>query len=122
MLEIKSTVLNLNTIEISACHGVYDFEKTKPQRFTIDISFKGNFDLAMTSDELQNTIDYGLVAQMIEEISKTHCHLIEHLTYKILVRLKAEFTQYEITVIVRKHTPQISPEISVTSTSFEARA
>ena len=42
-------------LEISACHGVKDFEKVQPQPFVFDADIYYDFSAAAVSDELEKT-------------------------------------------------------------------
>lgn len=70
--------IEIKGLEISACHGVLDFEKVTPQKFIFDISMKVGF---FAGDELGGTVNYAEVCALVERITKDNCYnLIEKLS------------------------------------------
>jgi len=63
---------------------------------------------AAASDDLRSTVDYGLIATRIVEVStKERVNLLERLAGRLAQMLLAEFSCDEVRVRVRKLTPPL---------------
>ena len=72
----------LDRFEIEAAHGVYDFED-KPQPFIIDLAVE--FERHRLDDELEQTIDYAWLQQVIADIFRQErVYLMETLAQQII--------------------------------------
>ena len=65
-------------------HGVFDFERAEGQRFVVDLSCQLDLSGAAASDDLEQTIDYGALAQsVVADIERDPLNLIEALADRI---------------------------------------
>ena len=72
----------LDRFEIEAAHGVYDFED-KPQPFIIDLAVE--FERNRLDDELEQTIDYAWLQQVVADIFRQErVYLMETLAQQII--------------------------------------
>lgn len=70
-------------LEVSACHGVKDFEKIQPQSFIFDADLYCDFFAAATGDDLEHTINYSTASKIIASVARNNCfNLIEKLAYE----------------------------------------
>lgn len=70
-------------LEVFACHGVKDFEKTTPQPFIFDADIYFDFSFAAQSDDIADTINYSAASKIIVSVTKENCfNLIEKLVYE----------------------------------------
>ena len=78
----------LDRFEIEAAHGVYDFEN-KPQPFIIDLAVE--FERHRLDDELEQTIDYAWLQQVIADIFRQErVYLMETLAQQIIDALSSK--------------------------------
>ena len=78
----------LDRFEIEAAHGVYDFED-KPQPFIIDLAVE--FERNRLDDELEQTIDYAWLQQIIADIFRQErVYLMETLAQQIIDALSSK--------------------------------
>ncbi len=78
----------LDRFEIEAAHGVYDFED-KPQPFIIDLAVE--FERHRLDDELEQTIDYAWLQQVIADIFRQErVYLMETLAQQIIDALSSK--------------------------------
>lgn len=71
-------------MRFEACHGVFDFEKTTPQPFEVDVALYVDLAAAGQSDDLADTVDYGAVFDRVAAIvTGPPVNLIEHLAARI---------------------------------------
>jgi len=70
----------IHQLRVDAVIGVYDFEKVKTQPLFLDFELKVDLQAAGKSDNLNDTVDYALVSQLvIEHIESTQYELLETL-------------------------------------------
>jgi 7,8-dihydroneopterin aldolase/epimerase/oxygenase len=60
--------IRLEGIEVFAYHGVLPDEKRHGQRFVVDIEVYLDLKKAVASDRLEDTVDYGRLAQQIHKV------------------------------------------------------
>jgi len=87
-----------------ARHGVLDWEKTKPQRFEVDVELGLDVRPAGGDDDLASTVDYrGVYDAVRDVVESTTFNLIEALAEAIAQRVLAEQRLAgEVVVRVRK--------------------
>jgi len=74
--------------------------------FAVDAELRLDLTPAAASDDLRSTLDYGLIAARIVEVStKERVNLLERLAGRLTQMLLAEFACDEVRVRVRKLTP-----------------
>ncbi|MDQ0453714.1 dihydroneopterin aldolase [Rhizobium paknamense] len=84
--------ITLKNCGFFARHGVHDQEEFLGQRFFIDAELEIRFSQALETDELEGTVDYGKVFQVIEEIvTGRRRYLIEALALDIAKSLCDHF-------------------------------
>jgi dihydroneopterin aldolase len=73
-----SDVISLTGIWGFGYHGVFDHEAKQGQDFFVDLEIYVDLSKASVSDNLQDTIDYGALADLVvEEITGERVQLIE---------------------------------------------
>ncbi|MBP2653136.1 MAG: dihydroneopterin aldolase [Firmicutes bacterium] len=83
-------------------HGVYEYEREQGQRFYVDVELSLNFGKAVTSDDLEDTLDYVSVYQQVKSIMETRrFKLLEALAENIAQTLLSG-NVVQVTVRVRK--------------------
>lgn len=99
-------MIRLTGIRADGTHGVLDFEHTRPQPFVVDAVLYVDMTRAGRSDDLNDTVNYGLVAERIVDIIHgPHVDLIERLAERIADAILAEHALVE-TVDVTVHKPK----------------
>ena len=116
-----SDLITLKGIWGFGYHGVFDHEAKNGQDFFVDVEIQIDLSRASISDELNDTIDYGALANVVvEEITGERVQLIERLAGRIADRIKCDHPEiFKITVTVHKPKAPISAQasdISVTIT------
>ena len=94
-------LVRLEGMRFSAIHGVYDFERVKPQTFVVDLTCE--LVARSDSDELSTTVDYaGLSRQVGEDITGEPVNLIETLAERVARTCLAHPLIGAVTVTVHK--------------------
>lgn len=98
-------VITISGISATGFHGVFDHERREGQTFVVDVKVATSFRVSAASDDVSDTLDYGLMSQaVVEEIQGGPYNLIEKLASVIVDRLMRDFAP--LAVQVRVHKPQ----------------
>lgn len=104
--------LHIRNIHAHAFHGCLPQETKIGSRFSVDVSFEGDFSSAMETDQLVHAVDYVLVHSIVREEMAIPSALIEHVAARILKRMKAEFSNVvHCTVAVTKYNPPVNGQL-----------
>lgn len=106
--EMEAVQLHVTGIALHAFHGAYPFERRRPGRFFIDLEIEGALERAVSTDRLEDTIDYAHLVKAVREISRTRkFSLIESLAGAIADGLLERFARIQrIGVRVEKLPPR----------------
>jgi dihydroneopterin aldolase len=114
--------LHLEDVRFYGHHGVSKAEQTVGVWFSVDAELAVDLTPAATSDELDSTIDYGLVARRIVEVgTQGRVNLIERLAGQIAQTLLREFPAQQVRVRVRKLTPPLEGLVGTPSVELTRR-
>lgn len=95
--------VKIRGLEITACHGVHDYEKTAPQRFIFDADIETDFYNAALCDDLNGTVNYSAVCNLIAEITKNNTfNLIEKLAYECAFAVAEKYSVKRVKLTVWK--------------------
>ncbi|MDH7576684.1 MAG: dihydroneopterin aldolase [Bacillota bacterium] len=97
----------LNGMEFYAYHGVLPGEQELGQRFIVDLEISCHLNLPARLDELEETIDYSEVFQIVSRIvQEERYNLIEALAERIARVILDKYSIEEVLVRVKKpHAP-----------------
>ena len=113
-------IIEINNIEFFAFHGCHESERTVGNKFTVDLSLVYDCTLAVSTDNIENALNYQLVCNIVASEMQKSCNLLEHLASNILTKLKDSFPELEkAKVKVCKHNPPIGCKINYTSVTLE---
>lgn len=84
--------INIYGLEVEACHGVLDFEKSDSQKFVFDAVLGVDFAEAADSDGLNDTVSYADVCELLVKTAKENSfNLLEKLAYECAYRIFEKF-------------------------------
>lgn len=113
LLMLMSDRINLTGIKAFGYHGVFKEERIHGQTFIADIDLALDLTKASESDQLDSTIDYSKVVDLVvEEIQGEAVDLIERLAGRIAEKIKSTFSRVE-KVIVTIHKPHAPVDAEV---------
>jgi len=96
-------VIHLRGLEFYAYHGVLSEEQVLGQRFLIDMDLFSDLSKAGSSDQVEDTVHYGEVYQVIKACVTGASHqLLEHLAENIAQRVLGQFSCTSVRVEVHK--------------------
>lgn len=103
-----SDFIEVRGIRALGRHGVLPEEQRRPQPFEIDLRLEVNLDGAGSSDELEDTIDYGILALAVARVVELENHnLLERLATRVAETCKVDPRVLGAEVTVRKLRPPI---------------
>ena len=109
-------LIHIQELELSACIGVPDEERAKPQRLTISITLWPMVGFREMEDELEKTVDYsGICREVKEFVVGRSDKLIETLGDAIARHLLQEFPVLRVRLELRKF---ILPEVNYVAVSL----
>lgn len=101
--------ISLKGMEFFAFHGVYEEERVKGNKFEVDLTIDYSFEDKVADDQLDSTIDYAQLYEIVKTVMDKPANLLEHLAVSIRDRVKAKFAQVEqVKVTVTKFNPPIN--------------
>jgi dihydroneopterin aldolase len=78
-------------IRLYCYHGCLQEEALIGSEYEVDVIMETDFSKAAESDELNQTIDYVVVYNIVKEQMAIRSKLLEHVAQRIIKRLKNEF-------------------------------
>lgn len=101
--------IRLQNVTFYAHHGVHKEEHFVGAKYEVDAELRCDFTKAAIHDDINKTIDYGIVYKRIETaITRKKRYLIEAVAYTIATGLLDEFSMLQsATIRVRKRNPPI---------------
>ncbi|HWQ42763.1 MAG TPA: dihydroneopterin aldolase [Desulfosporosinus sp.] len=102
-------VIHLRGLEFYAYHGALPEEQVLGQRFLIDMDLFSDLSQAGSSDQVEDTIHYGEVYQVIKACVTGDSHqLLEHLAEDLAQQVLEQFVCTSVRVEVHKPQAPIS--------------
>ncbi len=94
----------LKGIEVSACHGVLAEERSRRQRFIVDVEAWLDAEACARADDYKGAVCYAEILDTIVEVAGgPHKSLIEALALSMVDELLRRFCQLErVTIVVHK--------------------
>ena len=110
-MQAKEMKIHLNGLKIYAMHGVLPQENVVGAEYTINLSLTTDFTQAAIYDDLNGTINYAQVYQLIKEEMATPTQLLENVAYRIALRLFDHFpTVSLIQLSINKQNPPMGAQ------------
>lgn len=85
-----NTEIILKDMKFHAFHGVMEQENKIGGEFTVNLKLDVDFSKAMESDDITDTIDYGMVFNIVKEEMSVSSKLLEHVGGRIIKQIKAK--------------------------------
>ena len=107
-MKIKEQTITLDSLRLYAYHGAEPQEAIVGAWYTVDISITADATLAVQTDDLNGTINYAKVAEIIKKQMGVRSALLEHVAGRIANSLLTEFPAINsLTVKVCKQNPPV---------------
>lgn len=113
--------IHLDSIQLYAYHGCLPEEALIGSNYTVDVSMETDFTAAALADDLNQTIDYCTVFNIVKEEMAIRANLLENVAFRIINRLKTELKElHKVTVSVTKINPPMNGNVKGVSIVVEA--
>jgi dihydroneopterin aldolase len=105
--------IELSDMRFYARHGCFDEERRIGTHFTVDLSIEAPCAMAaVSSDRLEETLNYQSLYEMVKEEMEQPSRLLEHVAGRILKRIKADFPQTGVIKIsISKLNPPLGGQV-----------
>lgn len=94
-MKVHSTYISLDAMRFHAYHGVLSQERITGNDYVVNLRIKYDFSLAMTSDDVNDTLNYAEVYQVVEQEMSVPSNLLERVAGRIGDRLFRRFPAIE---------------------------
>lgn len=110
----------LEGIEFHAYHGVYPEESVLGNRFTLDLELETDFKEAMLHDDLEATVDYSKLYQIVKARMAIKVKLLEHLGHLIIQDILEAYPKtQQIRLTLKKHHPALGGLVNFSSVQIQ---
>jgi len=89
------TKISLENMEFHAFHGCMEHEQLLGNTFMVSLSLELDTQLAGRTDELEHTLNYQLVYDVVKEQMEIPSKLIEHVGQRIVDGILTKFPQIQ---------------------------
>lgn len=92
-MKLNDSYIKLSKVHFFSHHGVMPHEKIAGNDFEIDLTVHFSAVTAMKSGDLEKTINYALIYDLLKEEMSIPTPLLEEVCYRILKKLSTRFPQ-----------------------------
>ena len=104
--------IELKKIICHAYHGVRDYERIVGNTYRIDLKIFLDLNKAIESDNLEDTIDYSDIFNLVKEEMAIPSNLIEHVAGRIVRKIKQRYVNIsKIKIRLAKINPPVEGDI-----------
>lgn len=105
-------LIQLRGLRVMGICGALPEERERPQPLEVDLDVAADLATAGSSDQLEDTIDYGSLAARAEEVIRTtRYRLLERLAGHLAEEVLADPRVHAVTVSVRKLRPPVPQQL-----------
>lgn len=105
-------LLEIEGMEFYAYHGCLEKEKTEGNTFVVDFQAIIDVMAAVCSDNLDDTLNYAVVYDLIASEMAIGSNLIEHVAGRIVKAIEAKFPDLDFSLRLSKKNPPVNGKTS----------
>ena len=106
------TSIKLTDMHFFAYHGVMEQETKVGNNYVVNICIDADFSRACETDDVEDTINYALVYDLVKAEMIQPSKLLEHVAMRIFKSIKSTFPQIlNLEVRLAKNNPPIQGEV-----------
>jgi len=114
------SLISIEKMEFYAYHGCFEEEQKIGTWFNVDLSLEVDTSKAEKSDNLEDTVNYQAVYQVVKEQMMIPSHLLENVARRILDAIQENFTDVTYGwVKVKKMNPPLGGVMESVSVEIE---
>lgn len=112
--------ISLENMEFHAYHGCLEHEQTLGNTFLVTVCMEIDTELAEKTDNLEDTLNYQLIYNVIKFEMEISSKLIEHLAQRIANCLFQKFTQIKsLSIKLSKINPPLGGKVACVSIEID---
>lgn len=120
-MKIEAMKITLHKMRFYAYHGVFAQEQRVGNHFIVELTFWADIAESLHRDELEETISYADVYEVIKAEMTIPSRLLEHVVGRISERLFATFPRMQrIALTLSKCNPPFPGEVHSAAVTLEA--
>ena len=110
-LHITHSTIFVKDIQLHAYHGVMPQEQLTGNDYLVSVSAQNPIDKAITTDDVQHTLNYAMVYDIVKEEMGISSKLVEHVAGRIAQHLMKQFADISaVRVRVTKLNPPMGAQ------------
>lgn len=99
-------------LEVHAHHGLFPEEQEVGRTFVIDLNVESDLSRAKESDDIEGTINYARLCEIVHEQMAINSKLIEHVAKRIIDAIEKEFeAALSVEIKITKLNPPIPGKV-----------
>lgn len=111
--------ISMEQMEFYAFHGFYSEERKVGARFLVDLTLDIDLKKAGQSDQLEDTVNYELIYNVVRAEMEIPSQLIEHVAYRIKNALTEQFPEIQkLTLKLTKLNPPLGGKVGSVSVTI----
>lgn len=115
-------IIEIENMEFYAYHGCYKEEQVVGNQFQVSILIEVDTQAAQLTDNLNDTVNYQVVYNLIKEEMQQKSKLLEHVAERIVSVIHNNFKNVErVWVKVSKLNPPLGGKVEKVSVSLERK-
>ena len=114
-------IISIEKMEFYAYHGCFEEERKIGTWFSVDMSMEVDTSKAEMSDNLDDTVNYQAVYQVVKREMMVPSKLLEHVARRILTAVQKEFPAVSYAWIkIKKMNPPLGGKMESVSVEMES--
>ena len=119
-LHITHSTIFVNDIQLHAYHGVMPQEQLTGNDYLVSVSAQYPIDKAIATDDVQHTLNYAMVYDIVKEEMGISSKLVEHVAGRIAQHLMKQFADISaVRVRVNKLNPPMGAQCAGAGVEIE---
>ena len=119
-LHITHSTIFVNDIQLHAYHGVMPQEQLTGNDYLVSVSAQYPIDKAIATDDVQHTLNYAMVYDIVKEEMGISSKLVEHVAGRIAQHLMKQFADISaVRVLVTKLNPPMGAQCAGAGVEIE---
>lgn len=110
------SVIAINGMRFYAHHGCFEQERIVGTHFQVDLRMEVDTSSAEISDNIEDTVDYLEVYQVVKREMERPSHLLEHVAHRVGEAIRSQFPDTKNVVVrVSKLNPPLGGQMNSVS-------
>ena len=112
--------ISIEGMEFHAYHGCFDEEQVIGNTFIVDVHMETETGIAELSDNLEDTVNYAEVFQLVSEQMAIKSKLLEHVGRRIMDAIQDRYPEVDIIELkISKLNPPVGGKVHAVSVTLD---